>query len=796
MDYRLWYDEPAEDSYEGWETRSLPVGNGRIGGNVFGRYDTERITLNEKTFWTGGPSAGRPDYIGGNLPDKGQNGQTLAKVQKLFLSGSLQEGARLCEDLVGTWEGYGGYQLFGNLRLDFGEVPNAEISGYSRSLNLLSGIAEVSYNRGQAHYRREIFTSFPDQVMVLRLTAENGTLDFALHILPADDADAPRNSSTETLGDSVLLYGALEDNQLNYAAFLKILAPEGSVALADNGFLRVTGAAETTILLGMATDYANDYPSYRTGESPDCLRAHVRETVTSAAATGYSRLRERHIRDFSERMSRVDLSLLQTKPAIPTDDLLAAYKKEKLPAPEKAYLEVLLFQYGRYLLLSSSRGNTLPANLQGLWAGKNGNPWSADYHINVNLQMNYWPAYSANLAECALPLIDYVDRLRAPGRVTAEIYFGVKSTGDNPENGFTANTQTTPFGWTCPGWDFDWGWSPAAVPWILQNVWEYYEYTLDEHVLRETIYPILREQAVFCRQILRRDADGRWISTPAYSPEHGPRTNGNTYEQTLIWQLFTDTIAAGKIIGENAGLLAEWQSILDNLRPPIEIGADGQIKEWYAETFLGSVPQSDARGHRHLSHLLGLYPGDLISEETPAWLEAARVSLDARVDLSTGWAMGQRINTWARLGDGERTYALIQMLIANGILDNLWDTHPPFQIDGNFGYTAGVAESLVQSNMGYIKILPALPSAWGTGSVAGLAARGGFEVSIRWTNQTPDVITVLSRNGGPCAVQFDVREHFTLLDSSGIAVPYETVRDRRIRFQTRAGESYCITNAE
>lgn len=794
MNYRLWYDEPAENSYEGWEHRSLPIGNSSIGGNIFGRYDLERITLNEKTFWTGGPSASRPDYKGGNLPDKGKYGETLTKVQELFLAGHTEAASRLCDDLAGTWDGYGGYQLFGNLWLDFGEVLESEITNYSRDLDIMSGIASVAYDKGLTHYERQVFAGFHDNVMVIHLTAENGTLDLTLRITPANDSQAPRTARAEATGDSIEFSGALKDNQLNYAACLKVLTQKGTAAPQDIESIRITDADAVTIFLSMATDYANDYPLYRTGESPDQLKTRVRQTVESAAGKTFSRLLNDHIRDFSEMMHRLELSLLQTEPSMPTDELLDAYKKNRLPASEKAYLEVLLFQYGRYLLVSSSRGDTLPANLQGLWVGKNGSAWSSDYHINVNLQMNYWPAFSTNLAECALPLIDYVDRLREPGRVTAEVYFGVRSTEDKPENGFTANTQTTPFGWTCPGWDFNWGWSPAAVPWIIQNVWDYYEYTLDENILRETIYPIMKEQVTFYRQILRQDTEGKWISTPAYSPEHGPRTNGNTYEQTLIWQLFTDTIKAGKILKEDEKTLKEWQDVLDNLRAPVEIGTDGQIKEWYMETAIGSVRESDAYNHRHLSHLLGLYPGDLISAETPEWFEAARISLDSRTDLSTGWAMGQRINAWARLGDGEHAYSLIGLLIRNGIMENLWDTHPPFQIDGNFGYTAGIAEALIQSNMGYISILPALPSVWGTGSVKGLAAQGGYELGIKWSDRTPCEITVLSRSGGLCTIQFDACQKVSVLDSSGNNVPYEILPNGRFRFQTHKSECYTIIN--
>ena len=794
VNYILQYDKPANiASYDEWEKLSLPIGNGNIGGNVFGAYDLERITLNEKTMWKGGPSESRPYYNGGNNAEKGQSGETLRKVQQLFAEGKDSEASKLCEQLIGDSDGYGGYEQFGNLYLDFGEVSSVE--NYSRALDIINGIATVSYNYNGAHYEREMFTSYDKNVMVVHLTAEGGALELTVSLEPENGGDAPRSSDIAVSDDTILLNGEFDDNGLKYSGYLKIITPEKNQLSKLDDKLKISGASEATIILSMGTDYALDYPAYRTGESQKELDKRVEDTVENAAKLSYEDLRYEHIVDFSNMMARVDLDLGQKAPTITTDALLSGYKLNSLEASEKAYLEVLLFQYGRYLLVSSSRdNNVLPANLQGMWVGKNGSAWNSDYHINVNLQMNYWPVYSTNLAECAMPMIDYVDGLREPGRVTAATYFGVESTEENPENGFTANTQTTPFGWTAPGWQFDWGWSPAGVPWMLQNVWEYYEYTLDEDFLIKTIYPMMREEAKFYAQILAEDENGRLVSTPAYSPEHGPRTNGNTYEQTLIWQLFTDTITAGEIVGEDEALLNEWRNILSNLRDPIEIGDDGQIKEWYTETTLGSVPSSDAYGHRHLSHLLGLYPGDLISEETPEWFEAANVSLDARVDSSTGWAMGQRINAWARLHDGEHMYYLVETLIKGGILDNLWDTHPPFQIDGNFGYTSGVAEALMQSNMGYINILPAIPEAWANGSVDGLIARGNFEVGIDWKDCVPSEIRIKSNMGGDCTVQFTVGNELKITDSKGNEVGYETVKENRIKFATEKGETYTVTN--
>jgi len=797
MEYRLWYDAPAKNTYSDWEKKSLPVGNSSIGGNVFGRYDTERITLNEKSFWTGGPSDSRPDYLGGNLIEKGNYGETLAEVQRLFLSGDTEAGQKLCENLVGTWDGYGGYQLFGNLYMNFGNVLKKEVSGYSRDLNLKTGIASVVYDRNNTHYEREIFTSYPHNVMVIHLTAEGeDTLNFVLSLEPENTDPAYRTTTIKAENNQIDFYGTLNDNGLQYSAFLTVQTDkDGSALPQEDTKLAIRDAREVTIILSMGTDYENIYPGYRSGETMEELKTRVRTCVDNAAKRTYEDLRAFHVADVWGMMNRVEVDLGQTLSDLPTNDLLAEYKEDTLSQEERAYLEALLYQYGRYLLVSSSRGETLPANLQGIWVGKNGSDWSSDYHINVNLQMNYWHVYSTNLLECSLPLIDYVDGLREPGRVTADIYFGIKSDAAHPENGFTANTQTTPFGWTCPGWSFDWGWSPAAVPWIIQNVWEYYEYTLDEQYLKDTIYPIMKEQALFYQQILVEDENGKLISTPSYSPEQGPRTNGNTYEQTLVWQLFHDTILAAEIVGEDKALIAEWKNVLSNLKAPIEIGTSGQIKEWYHETYLGSITSAENYNHRHISHLLGLYPGDLISEETPEWFDAALVSMQNRTDKSTGWAMGQRINTWARLGKGEKVYELIGLLFDSGIYPNLWDTHPPFQIDGNFGYTAGVTEALMQSNMGYINLLPALPDEWADGSFRGLVARGNFELSMDWNDKVANTITILSNMGGTCTVQFEASEDVKIVDANGNPVAFTKVKENRFSFETTKGETYTIHNS-
>ena len=754
-DLRLWYTKPSsqggvsgEDNV--WQQYTLPIGNGDMGANVYGEISNERLTFNEKTLWTGGPSESRPDYNGGNLEAQGKNGETMKRIQQLFAEGKDSEASSMCNQLVGTSDGYGAYQSWGNIYLTYNGIDDAAAENYVRDLDIRTAVSSVNYDVNGTHYSREYFVSNPDNVLVARLTAEGGD---KLNL----DITFPSNQGGATVaeGDTLLLAGEVSDNQMKYDSVLKAV-PEGGEVTADGDTLTVSDADAVTVYVSADTDYKNEYPAYRTGETAEELHAKVAGIVEAAAEKGFDAVKADHIADYSSLFSRVELDLGQTVSDKPTDELLAAYNAGTATAAEQRQLEVILFQYGRYLTLGSSRENSeLPSNLQGVWNNKNNPSWSSDYHMNVNLQMNYWPTYSTNLAECAEPLIDYVDSLREPGRITAAIYAGIVSE-DGEENGFMAHTQNTPFGWTCPGWDFSWGWSPAAVPWILQNCWEYYEFTGDYEYMETYIYPMLKEEAKMYSAMLVKDEDGKYVSSPTFSPETGPRTNGNTYEQSLIWQLFTDAITAGKLVGEDEALLADWQEKLDNLKGPIEIGDDGQVKEWYIETSYNKDENGNTLGegfgHRHLSHMLGLFPGDLITADTPEWYEAARVSMNLRTDSSTGWGMGQRINTWARLGDGNRAHKLVTDLFANGIYANMWDTHPPYQIDGNFGMTSGVAEMLLQSNAGYINLLPALPDVWENGSVDGLVARGNFAISMAWDFGRITTTEITANNGGECKV--------------------------------------------
>lgn len=813
---RLWYDKPVSEGRlilsagsfntseeeNRWQQLSLPIGNSYMGANIYGEVEEEHLTFNQKTLWDGGPSEKRPNYNGGNITKKDEAGKTMAdyykEIQKLFQEGKNDKASAMCNKLVGLSDGYGSYQAWGDIYFNFG-IPRNQVSAYKRDLDLNTAIASVDFNYNQSNYKREYFISYPDNVLAMKFTADNGQkLNFDIRFPAKKNSSGAGAKNDETVIDeankTITLKGAMEDNQLKFNSILKVENTGGSVAKSDNDKLQVSNANSAVVFVCAGTDYKNDYPKYRTEETDDQLEQRIKRQVNLAVQKGYDNIKSDHIKDYQNIFKRVDLDLGQTIPSVPTNDLLEQYKQGNSAFEEERYLEVLLFQYGRYLTIASSRQGDLPSNLQGVWnnrvGGANHVPWGSDYHMNVNLQMSYWPTYSSNMAECAIPLIEYINSLREPGRITAQTYTGVKSDKENPENGFTAHTQNTPFGWTCPGWNFSWGWSPAAVPWILQNCWEYYEYTGDVEYMRENIYPMLREEALFYDQTLIDDGNGNLVSAPAYSPEHGPRTMGNTYEQSLIWQLYEDTVKAAEILNVDADKVKKWKETQSKLNP-IEIGESGQIKEWREETYLGSIGENN---HRHMSHLLGLFPGDLISVDNSQYMDAAIISLKNRGMESTGWGMGQRINAWARTGDGNQAYQLIRTLFRGGIYPNLWDSHPPFQIDGNFGLTSGVTEMLMQSNMDYINVLPALPDKWSNGKVDGLIARGNFEVGISWNEGAPTEVRILSKNGGECIVQTEDIAMANVIDTLGNPIQTQVINKNKILFNTTKGQSFIINN--
>lgn len=793
-DLRLWYTKESSTigtwSGQGnaiWQENSLPIGNGKIGANVFGEVQKEYLTLNEETLWAGGPSKRRPNYIGGNVINNGKYGQTVKEIQKLFFEGNDKDASNRCGRLTGSGDGYGFYYPIGGLNITF---PITEFTDYVRYLDLDKAILTVEFKKGATKYKREYLVSHPANVLAIKLSKEgSGKISFDLELRPIK-LDSYK---VQVNGNTIEIAGELSDNQMKHHTLINLQHKGGSITANEN-YLTLSNADEAVIYMTAKTDYKMVYPKYRSGETAEDLKKNVTDTMNAAVAKGYDKIRAEHLIDYQSLFNRVKINLSHVPSTKPTDELLKNYKNGKgNTAAEDRDLEVMLFQFGRYLTLGSSREDSqLPSNLQGIWNDKLNPPWSADFHMNINLQMNYFPTYVTDLPECAIPLMHYVEGLREPGRVTASIYAGINSTAEKPANGFMAHTQNTPFGWTCPGWSFDWGWSPAAVPWIIHNCVEHYEFTLDKEILRDLIYPALKEEAIFYQQMVvpENKTSPALVSSPTYSPEIGPKTNGNVYEQSLIYQLYTNSIMCAEALGTDQELIKEWKELKGKLKFPIEVGDSGQIKEWFHETKINSV--AGTGGHRHLSNLLGLYPLNIISIDTPEWIAAAKVTLRSRGDSSTGWGMGHRINCWARTGDGEHAHLLIKNLFKGGIYKNLWDTHPPFQIDGNFAATSGIAEMLIQSNLKDISLLPSIPAVWNTGSFEGLVARGNFKFNLTWKKGTIKHVSILARRGGTCRLYLPNFADAFVKDSEGYNVPTTVTGEERISFETKPGERYVI----
>ena len=758
-----------------WEQTSLPLGNGSLGMGVIGELKNDKIVINHKTLWAGGPSPKRPEYCGGNIitPDKdGKLPRDYHKeIYEAFKSGDTKKADALCEKLVGISEGYGGYRCWGELNINSGKLRKEK--NYLRELNMQTGVCKISYDATlgfskTVHDERVAFVSHPDKCGVVKITRTGAPIDMRFSLSSA-------HGNAEYKGDTIIHKGKLKDNDLQFCLAAKIIT-DGTVTAKQKG-VSINSASEVTVIFSADTDYMDCYPEYRTGESADALFDRVHETVSNATEKGFDELLKAHTDDFSNLFNRVNLDLESN--VTETADYLI-YNYENSPSNRKRAVE-LLYDYGRYMLISSSRSDDLlPSNLQGIWNVSNNPMWSSDFHTNVNLQMNYWPVFNGNLAECSKPLIRYIKSMVVPGRITAEYYTNIKSE-KGESNGFLFHTQCTPFGWTCPGWNFDWGWSPAAMPWILHNCYEHYEYTLDKETLANDVYPMLKECAEYFSKLLV-EHNGRLVTYPCFSPEHGPRTMGNTYEQALLWQLYDDASKSAEALNVDGDLIEKWQNIQDRLKV-YEIGDDGQIKEWYHETKLGEIGQNH---HRHMSHLLGLFPCNVINKyKNPELIDAAVVSMNHRTDKSTGWSMGQKINTWARVGDGDRVLKIIGDLFKNGIYPNFFDYHPPFQIDGNFGFTSGVNEMLMQSNCGFIELLPALPEEWENGSINGLVARGNFTVDIQWNNGKLTTAKITSNVGGVCKLYYKNSE-FTV---DGVCESQNNLAE----FETAKGKSYIIT---
>lgn len=773
----------APGDFTKWEQECQPIGNGYMGASFFGGISKEKIVLNEKTLWTGGPSDNDPEYYGGNKKDKYSY---VKQVQQLLHDGEYDKALELLPELTGLMQGSGAYQLLCNayIEQDFGEgaKPDLDISeaaDYVRALDMDRAVFSTEFAVGGTRYSREAFANYPSNVICIRLSSDKpGGIAFRLSL-----GEIQYGGEVRAEGNRLIYSGAIRENLLRYGAVLAVENKGGEVR-ANGCCLEISAAEEAVIYIAAATDYSPDfYKKYRNGTDPV---ETVNNTLAKAVKMGYDKLYSEHLEDYTPLFSKCEISLNNAggEPEF-ADKLARGYKDGDLQL--RSQLEELYFQFGRYMLIGSSRAGSLPANLQGVWNETNTPPWNCDYHINVNLQMNYWGAYNTNLAETVTPLVDFIDDLRPAGRVTAKEYFGIVSDESNPENGWTAHTAVNPFGWTAPGWDFYWGWSTAAAAWLMQNIWEHYEFTGDKEYLEKRIYPIMRESVRFySRWLIYDDKQDRLVSTPTYSPEHGPVTVGNTYEQSLIEQLYRDFIRASEVLDRDAELREKIKADVDRLKP-YHIGKTGRMKEWYEEDDEGFDSSKVQLGHRHISHLMGLYPGKGITHSEPELMTAAINTMNHRGDESTGWARAYKLNLWARTWDGNRAYSILSGLLSSCTFINLFDFHPPFQLDGNFGGSAGIAEMLLQSHEGYVYPLAALPDQWSEGEFKGLCARGGFVIDAAWNNSKLVELKVLSKLGGELRIRCDAKavscggEKISFGGDNGVIV-----------FETVAGGEYCF----